>query len=361
MISMTTTSFDPEVAQRFAGQLFGIYTGGMTAYMIDLGHRTGLFEAAAQGPATSAALADRAGLHERYVREWLGSMTVSGIVSYEPAAGVYTLPAEHAACLTGGGSANLARFSSLNTHIGTHVGAIAECFRTGGGVPYDAFRPEFTGAMDAANRNMFDEHLVTGFLPLVPGLAGRLRVGARVADVGCGTGHALVVLAREFPQSEFTGYDLAQDAIMLARKEAAGEGLSNVRFERQDVTALRPGAPFDAVISFDTVHDLPDPDGFLRAVYQSLAPGGSYLMTEPRASSNLEDNIGLPFAPLMYAVSTLHCLTVSLAEGGAGLGTAFGEQKAIELLTGAGFAGITVSPAPGDPMGGVFAATRPAA
>src|SRR5215472_7234649 len=112
--------------------------------------------------------------------------------------------------------------------------------------------------------------------------------------------------------------------------------------------------------SFDTVHDLPDPAGFLHAVHRSLAPGGHYLMMEPKASSNLEDNIGHPMAPLLYAVSTLHCLTVSLAEGGAGLGTAFGEQKAIELLTDAGFTGITVTPAPGDPLGGVFVATRPA-
>jgi 2-polyprenyl-3-methyl-5-hydroxy-6-metoxy-1,4-benzoquinol methylase len=345
--------------ERFAGEIFGHYMGGLTAYMIDLGHRTGLFDAAAQGPATSAELADRAGLHERYVREWLASMAVNGIVGYDSASAQFTLPPEHAACLTGTGSHNLARFSALNTHLGTHVGAIAECFRTGGGVPYDAFRPEFTDVMDAANRNAFDEHLITGLLPLVPGLADRLREGGRVADVGCGTGHALVVLAREFPESVFVGYDLSEDAIQRARKEAADEGLTNVRFERQDVTALRPEEPFDAVLSFDTVHDLPDPDAFLRAVHGSLTPGGHYLMTEPRASSNLEDNIGHPFAPLLYAVSTLHCLTVSLAEGGAGLGTAFGEQKAIEMLTEAGFADITVTPAPGDPMDGVFVVIKP--
>jgi SAM-dependent methyltransferase len=157
-----------------------------------------------------------------------------------------------------------------------------------------------------------------------------------------------------------SGCDLAADAIERARKEAADAGLTNVRFEQQDVAALGPDEPFDAVISFDTVHDLPDPGGFLRAVHRSLAPGGRYLMMEPKASSNLEDNIGHPMAPLLYAVSTLHCLTVSLAEGGAGLGTAFGEQKAIELLTEAGFTDITVTPAPGDPLGGVFVATRPA-
>lgn len=358
---MTTTALDMDLIERFAGQVFGYYVGGMTAYMIDIGHRTGLFEAAAQGPATSDELAERAGLNERYVREWLGSMAVSGIMTYDPAAATFTLPSEHAACLTGPGSRNLARFSQLCTHIGSHVGTVAECFRTGGGVPYESFRPGFTDVMDAANRNMFDEHLIADFLPLVPGLAGRLRAGGRVADVGCGTGHALIVLAREFPEATFTGYDVSADAIGRARKEAADEGLANVRFERQDVTALEQVGPFDAVISFDTVHDLADPGGFLRAVHRSLAPGGRYLMMEPKLSSNLEDNIGHPFAPLLYATSTLHCLTVSLAEDGAGLGTAFGEQKAVELLSGAGFTGITVTPSPGDPLGGTFVSTKPAA
>lgn len=133
---MTTTSLDMDLVERFAGQVFGYYTGGMIAYMIDIGHRTGLFEATAQGPGTAAELAERAGLHERYVREWLGSMAVSGIVSYDAATATFTLPAEHAACLTGAGSRNLARFSQLGTHVGTHVGAVADCFRAGGGVPY---------------------------------------------------------------------------------------------------------------------------------------------------------------------------------------------------------------------------------
>ena len=139
------------------------------------------------------------------------------------------------------------------------------------------------------------------------------------------------------------------------------QGGRAVRRRAPRLPALRPNEPFDAVISFDTVHDLPDSDAFLRAVHRLLAPGGHYLMTEPRASSNLGDNIGHPSAPLLYAVSTLHCLTVSLAEGSAGLGTAFGEQKAIALFTEAGFTGITVTPTPGDPMGGVFVATKPAA
>ena len=140
-----------------------------------------------------------------------------------------------------------------------------------------------SGVMDAANRNTFDEHLVADFLPLVPGLTRRLREGGRSPTQAAAPVTPWSLLAREFPASTFTGYDLAADAIERARKEAARDaGLTNVRFEQQDVTAPGPGEPFDAVVSFDTVHNLPDPGGFLSAVHQSLAPGGRFLMIEPQ-------------------------------------------------------------------------------
>lgn len=352
-------SIDPARIEQFAGEMFTRYTGGLISYLIDIAYRTGLFEALASGPATSAELGARAGLNERYVREWLGAMATSGIVTYDAGSTRFTLPAEHAVCLTGGGSSNLARFSLMNTHVGRHVAAVAECFRTGGGVPYEAFRPEFTDVMDAANRNTFDEHLVNDHVPMVPGLDQLLREGGRLADAGCGTGHALVVLAREYPRSTFVGYDSSPDAIDKARAEASSAGLGNVRFECADVASITVDEPYDAVITFDTIHDLGDPHGFLLAVHRMLRPGGHYLAAEPGASSVLEENIGSPFAPLLYSVSTLHCLTVAMAEGGEGLGTAFGRQKALELLSGAGFADITVSPAPGDPLEAVFVGRRP--
>ena len=351
---------DPARIEQFAGEMFTHYTGGLIGYLIDIAYRTGLFEALASGPATSAELADRASLNERYVREWLGAMATSGIVTYDAGSKRFTLPAEHAICLTGGGSGNLARFSLLNTHVGKHVAAVAECFRTGGGVPYEAFRPEFTDAMDATNRNTFDEHLIKDHVPMVPGLDKLLRDGGRLADAGCGTGHALVVLAREYPRSTFVGYDNSPGAIDKARAEASSAGLGNVRFECGDVASITVDEPYDAVITFDTIHDLGDPEGFLLAVHSMLRPGGHYLAAEPGASSILEENIGNPFAPLLYSVSTLHCLTVAMAEGGEGLGTAFGRQKALELLGGAGFVDLTVSPAPGDPLEAVFIGRRAA-
>ena len=353
------TELDPAAVGEFAGRIFGAYGGGMLAFMVDLGHRTGLFEAAAQGPATSQELADRAGLQERYVREWLGAVVTGGIFEYDAKNGVYTLPLVAAACLTGPGANNVAPFSGFVAHMGTHLNEIVQAFTEGGGVPYSAFRPGFTDIMDAGSRNVFNGTLIDGVLPLAPGPVDELRAGARVADIGCGTGHALVLMAKAFPASTFVGYDLAEDAIERARAEAAAEGLTNVTFEVRDIGTIAADQPFDAITTFDTIHDLVDPPGVLACVFANLRPGGTYLMVEPHMQTNLEDNIGNPMAPMMYATSTLHCLTVSLAEGGAGLGTCFGEQKAIELLADAGFGEVAVLPHPADPIDGIFVTHRP--
>ncbi len=169
-----------------------------------------------------------------------------------------------------------------------------------------------------------------------------------------------MVLGRSFPASTFVGYDLDEEAISRALTEAAAEGLTNVAFEVCDAARLHVDEPFDAVFVFDAIHDQADPSGVLNRIYEALAPGGVFVMKEPRMSSDLEDNVGNPFAPLIYSVSTLHCLTVSLAQDGAGLGTAFGEQLARRMLTDAGFRDVKVHEAPGDPPDGVFAAYRPA-
>jgi SAM-dependent methyltransferase len=352
-------TLDPAGVEAFAWRLFELYTGGLLTFLVDIGHRTGLFAAAAAGPATSAELAGRADLQERYVREWLGAMVTGGIVEHDPADGTYRLPAEHAACLTGPGSTNLAPLSRLDTHLAKHVDAVAQAFREGGGVPYSEFRPEFTDVMDAMGRGVFDELLVDALVPLVPGLAGRLAAGARVADVGCGSGHAVVLLAGAYPRSTFVGYDLAGDAIARARSEAAG--LANARFEVRDAARLTTDEPFHVVFVFDAVQDQVAPAAVLERIWAALAPGGTFVMVEPRASSDVAGNLTNPVAPLLYAVSTLHCLTVSLAGGGAGLGAAWGEELARAMLAEAGFVDVTVHEAPGDPLNAVFVATRPAA
>lgn len=350
-------SLDRTRVQDFARKLFGHYTSGVLTLMVDIGHRTGLFEAAAQGPGTSQEIADRAGLDERYVREWLGAMATGGIAEYEPASRTYTLPPEHALCLTGGSSRNLAPGAQGLAMLARRMPGVVEAFRDGGGVPYSAYRPDFTEAMDASWRRIYDGLLVKGFLPAAKGLPERLRAGICVADLGCGTGHAVNLMAREFPASRFVGYDLGEDAIARAAAEARAMGLANARFEVLDATELPAEPPFDLITSFDSIHDQRDPATVLRRIAGALAPDGLYLMVEPRASSNLKDNIGNPFAPYMYGMSVLHCMTVSLAEGGAGLGTAWGEQLARRMLAEAGFSAIEVVEAPG-PQNSIYICRR---
>jgi SAM-dependent methyltransferase len=348
---------DKAQVQEFARKLFGLYTGGILTLMVDIGHRTGLFQALGDGGGTSEEIARRAGLEERYVREWLGAMATGGIADYEPEKGIFTLPPAHAVCLTGTSSRNLAPGSQMLPMLARHVTAVAESFRSGGGVPYSEFRPDFTEAQDASWRLLYDGLLINGFLPLAKGLPERLEAGVSVADIGCGTGHAVNVMARQYPKSSFVGYDFGEEGIARARAEADAMGLGNARFEVLDVTQLPPEPKFDVIMSFDSIHDQRDPATTLRRVADALAPDGTYFMMEPRTSSNLEDNIGNPFAPWMYGVSVLHCLTVSLAEGGAGLGTAWGEQTARRMLEEAGFTSIEVADAPG-PQNSIYVCTR---
>ncbi|MGY1700216.1 methyltransferase domain-containing protein [Geodermatophilus sp. SYSU D00766] len=358
---MSTTverELDPARTEAFAGRLLATYTDSVVTLLIDLGFRTGLLEALAAGSGTSAELAERAGLAERYVRECLGGLVTAGIVDYSPATAGYTLPPEHAVCLSGPGSLNLAPLSRVTALLARHVGEVAEAFRTGGGVPYSAFRPELTDVMDEASRGLFDGQLLEGIVPLVDGLPDRLAAGARVADVGCGTGHAVNLLARTLPRSRFTGYDIAADAIERARAEAADWSLTNASFEVCDATRLPTDPPFAAVFAFDAIHDQADPAGVLRRIHDALEPGGVFAMLDIRAASALEDNIGNPLAPWLYGISTLHCLTVSLAEGGAGLGALWGEQQARRMLAAAGFVDVTVHDVPDDPLDSLYVARR---
>jgi SAM-dependent methyltransferase len=344
---MPEPALDRKRVQEFARKVFGLYTSGLMTLMIDIGHETGLLAATAQGPGTSRVIAERAGLSERYVREWLAAMTTGGVMEYEAATATFTLPVEHAACLTGASSRNLAPNSQVLRMLAQRLPKVAESFRRGGGVPYSDFRPDFTAYQDASWRRLYDGLLIKGFLPAARDLPDRLRAGIRLADVGCGTGHAVNVMAREYPASRFVGYDFSAEAIEHARREARAMALSNATFEVLDVTELPAEGRFECITSFDAIHDQRDPATALRRVCAALTPDGVYLMLEPRASSRLEENVGNPFAPYLYAMSVLHCMTVSLAEGGVGLGTAWGEQRAREMLTEAGFRSIEVVEAPG--------------
>jgi len=348
---------DAERVEAFAGRLIDVYSGSMLSFMIDLGDRTGLFTALAAGPATSVEVAARAGLTERYVREWLAAVAAGRLVDYDATNATFALPPEAAALLTPG-PMNLAPYAQLNTHVGKHVHQVARAFREGGGVPYAEYRPEFTDVMDAISRIVFDHSMVDAYVPMIDGLTAKLEAGARVADVACGTGHSLIVLARAFPASTFVGFDLDDAALARGRAEANGAGLGNVTFVACDAATLRVDEPFDAVFVFDAIHDQVDPSGVLRSIHDSLRPGGTLFDKEPKAADRLEDNLQNPMAAVLYGVSTLHCLTVSLAHDGAGIGTMFGGEHARRLLRGAGFVDVETRDDPADPFGAIHLGRR---
>ena len=337
---------NPDVVKQFGGKLLNIYTGGVLTKLIEVGYQVGLFEASKDGPATSEELSERAGLKERYVREWLGAMTTSGIYSYDPESKRYTLPEEHATLLTGDTAQNASPLSRMINHFGTHLPKLVACFRAGGGIPYSAYRPVFTQCMDDVWRRIYDQQLVGGFIGAVEGLPEALRRGIHVLDVGCGTGHAMNLLARDFPASRFCGYDIAQDAIEGARAEAKKMGLSNATFEVVDVANLPSEPKFDLITAFDAIHDQKSPGAVLRGIHRAMAPSGTFLMIEFKFSSRVEENIKNPFAPMYYGISLMHCMPVSLALGGEGLGTVWGEQTARQYLAEAGFRTVKVVDAP---------------
>lgn len=351
------TSLDQDKAEAFAGKLISVLDDAALALLMSVGHQTGLFEAlAGAGPVTSEALARAAALEERYVREWLGGMVVGGIVEYDPRGATYVLPPEHAAFTTAAaGPDNLAFFSQYIALMGGIQPEIVRVFREGGGVPYSAY-PTFQEIQRDETARVYDAALVDGILTLVPGLVERLEEGIDVVDVGTGAGHAVNVMARAFPRSRFLGLDISEEGIGLGRDEAAAWGLANARFEVRDAVELE--GSFDLVTAFDTVHDQARPTQLLVSIADALAPDGVFLMGDIAFSSRLEENIGNPLAPTIFAISTFHCLTVSLAYGGEGLGTAWGEGRAKALLGAAGFDDVSTAQVEGDIMNIYYVARR---
>jgi 2-polyprenyl-3-methyl-5-hydroxy-6-metoxy-1,4-benzoquinol methylase len=310
-----------------------------------IGHRTGLFDAIPQDRfALPAEIAERAGLDPRYVREWLGAMATGGVVEVD-SEDRFRLPPERAAFLTrAAGDTNLAVFAQYVPLLGAVEDDIVACFRNGGGVPYERF-PRFHEVMAEDSAMTVLSALEGAILPLVPGLVDRMEEGIRALDVGCGRGRAVLSMAERFPRSEFIGFDLSEDAIGWARSEAARRGLSNARFEVRDASDLdRTAEPdaFDLVTTFDAVHDQAEPRAVLRGIARTLRTDGVYLMQDIHAHSDVHRNLEHPLGPFLYTISTMHCTTVSLAQGGEGLGTMWGRERAQELLREAGFREIAI-------------------
>jgi len=331
--------FDRAKAKAFTQLMVRHLEGAAVSIMIEVGRRVGLFEAmATMGAVTSVEIAEKTGLSERYVREWLAAMVCGGIIEYAAGEHTYRLPREHAAGLTGSSSRNLTGMAEMFPLMNRVIPDVADAFRTGHGVPYSAYQPDFTGLMDRRSRPRYDELLFSTYLAKPEGLISRLEAGIRVADVGCGTGYCITLMARRFPKSTFIGYDISEEGIAEAR--AAARGLANASFVVQDIRRLETPVPFDLVTAFDAIHDQADPAGVIRRVRAALAPGGTFLMLDVWASSELADNVGVPMAPYLYTMSTMHCMSVSLAGGGPGLGTAWGHQVATRMLHEAGFTDV---------------------
>ena len=343
----------------FSGRMIHMLNEAALALMVSVGHRTGLFDVMAAMPAaTPAEIAAGAGLDERYVREWLAVMTTGRIVDHDAAAGSFSLPADHAAWLTrAAGLRNFAVRTQILGLLGVVEDQIVDCFGQGGGVPYSAF-PKFQAFMAENSGAVQDATLIDVTLPLVPGLVDRLRQGIDVADIGCGSGHAANLMAEAFPASRFAGFDISDIGIAAAIAEADRKGLTNARFEKRDAGRLGETARFDFITTFDAVHDQARPDLVLAGIARALRPGGVYLCVDVSASSRLSENLDHPLGPFFYTISCMHCMTVSLAEGGMGLGAMWGEQKAREMLGDAGFTSIQAAHVDGDIANTYFIAAK---
>lgn len=351
--------FDAEAAAAFTGRFVGILNDAAIALLTSVGHQTGLFETLAELPAaTSEQIADATDLDERYVREWLGGMTAARVVRHDPATRTYLLPREHAAVLTSAaGPNNMALLMQHISMMGEVEQKIIERFRQGGGLSYADY-PHFHRNMAETSAAVHDAALLDTILPLAADLPGRLKAGIDVADIGCGSGHAVNLMAGAFPASRFTGYDFSEAAIDAARAEAERLGLANAAFEVLDVAELDIVAGFDAVTAFDAIHDQAHPATVLRQIRRALRPGGVFLMVDIKASSNVEDNLEIPWGSYLYAISTFHCMSVSLGLDGDGLGTAWGSQLALSMLADAGFGTAEYNEVDSDPFNAYFVARK---
>jgi SAM-dependent methyltransferase len=359
MAAVTRPPIDEAKAEAFGGRMLGMLNDAFLALLTSIGHQTGLFDVLADlPPSTSEQIAAAAGLNERYVREWLGGMVTGKIVEYDPTARTYRLPPEHAASLTrAAGPNNMAFFTQYVSEVAKNEQRVVECFRHGGGVPYSAYS-RFQELQREDSGPVIDATLTSSTLPLVPGLVERLEQGIDVADFGCGSGHAINVMARAFPNSRFTGYDFSEEGIAAGRAEARQLGLTNARFELQDIATLDLADAYDLITAFDTVHDQAHPAKVLENIARALRRGGTFLLVDIAASSNLEENLEHPFGPFLYSASVLHCMTVSLAQDGEGLGTVWGEQKARQMLAEAGFVDVEVKQVEGDILNSYYICSK---
>lgn len=337
---------DQAKVEAFVGKVLGDTSGAFMTALACIGDRLGLFrDLAANGAATSAELAARTRLNERYVREWLGGMASAGYIQYDPASRRFALPREHAPALAQeNGPVFFGGIHQMLPHLTGVLDLVTEAFRNGGGVPQAAYNASLYEGMTRFTNGWFENLLTQTWIPAMPEVQAKLERGARVADVGCGYGRAIVKLAQTFPNSRYFGYDVFGPMIDSASAYAREAGVSDgVSFQELDVSKGLP-EKYDVITTFDVVHDSADPLGLLRGIRQALRPDGVYICLDINCSDKLEENSG-PLGAMFHGFSVLYCMTTSLARGGVGLGTlGLHPPKLRELCAEAGFRSVEQLP-----------------
>lgn len=324
--------------KEFAGLMTNDLGAAMQGALSYIGDRLGIFKSLADaGAVTSVELAAKTGLDERYLREWLGAMTAAKYINYDAAVGRYSMPREHAMILADETSPFF--MGGFMQIVAPEVGMapkLLESFRTGKGIPQSEYPAEVFEGIERGSAPMYRHSLIRKWMPAMPHVVETLNAGGSALDVGCGSGRAVIALAGAYPRAKIFGYDGHPGSVERARANAKAAGVADrVTFDVVDCTKL-PAAQFDFIATFDVIHDSVDPVGLLKSIRGALKPDGTYLMVEVNVSNKPEDNIN-PMGRMMYSASTLYCMTVSLAHGGAGIGAMMGEPKARELVEQAGF------------------------
>jgi len=324
--------------EAFVHKALGDIGSALTASLVVIGDKLGLYRAmAGAGPVTSQQLAARTDTSERCVREWLSAQAAAGYVDYDAETGRYTLPDEHALALTDEDSPAcvLGGFQGMTAAMRA-APKVTNAFRTGCGVGWHEHDPELFVGVERFFRPGYNANLVASWIPALEGVEAKLRAGARVADIGCGHGASTIILAQAYPRSRFTGFDYHSESIAQARERAERAGVADrVQFEVASAKTY-PGK-YDLVACFDCLHDMGDPVGAAAHVRESLAKEGTWLLVEPRAGDQVQENLN-PVGRLFYSVSTLVCTQASLAqEVGTALGAQAGEARLHDVVTKAGF------------------------
>jgi SAM-dependent methyltransferase len=343
-MTTTTPELDMTKVEDFMHQIVGDLGAALSSVLIHIGDRLGLYAALADSePVTSAELAARTALSERYVREWLHNQAAAGWITYDATAGTFTLPPEHALLVADEDAPTflLGGFDFVAAGWADEE-AVVDAFRTGEGIGWHQHDARLFSGTERFFRPGYQANLVSSWLPALDGVVAKLETGAAVADIGCGHGATTVLLGSHYPKSTITGFDYHDASIATARRRAADAGVAkHVTFEvagAKDFTGR-----YDLVCLFDCLHDMGDPVGAAIHVREALRPGGTFLLVEPRAGDRPEENHH-PLGRLMYAASTMICTPASLAqEVGLGLGNQVGAARTTELLNQAGFTKVRLA------------------